>query len=117
MKEMKKMKKVFLMIILAGLFIAPSSFADEAQEKMYLNQLLNQLDAMQPLIIAAQKSEPKNARIQFHYTRFRDVQGKPHNGLLEDIQAIRAGVAQKLNSVTVEPRAVSPIKGDYDDRG
>jgi RAQPRD family integrative conjugative element protein len=83
------------------------------KEKMYLTQILNQIDAMQPLIIAAEKSQPSNTRIKFHYIRYRDSHGNLHNGLLEDIQAIKSGITQKLNDTSVEPRIITPIKGDY----
>ena len=106
------MKKVILGILLLSLFTT-NSFATEAQEKIYLTQMLNQLDAMQPLIIAAEKVQPQNTRIQFHYTKYHDNKGHLHNGLLEDIQSIKAGITQKLNAAGIEPRVVAPIKGDY----
>ncbi len=71
---------------------------------------------MQPLIIAAEKSQPANTRIKFHYTQYRDNHGNVHHGLLEDIQAIKFGITQKLNDTSVEPRVVAPIKGDYLDK-
>lgn len=105
-------------IISAGLFvglalIATTGFANENQERIYLVQILNQLNSIQPFIVAAAKEQPKNARIQFHYTRYSDQEGHLHNGLLEDIQAIQAGIKQKLNLPTIEPRIVTPITGDY----
>lgn len=108
-----KKKTILILIPLFLLITATSSFADEAKERIYLVQILNQLDAVQPIILAAAKEQPKNIRIQFHYTRYTDAKGQVHNGLLEDIQAIRAGIEQKLNQTSVEPRVVQPIKGDY----
>ena len=106
------MKKILISILCLSIF-SSSSFATESQEKIYLTQILNQLDAMQPLIIAAKGAQPQNTRIQFHYTKYHDDKGKLHNGLLEDIQAIKAGITQKLNTTGIEPRIVAPIKGDY----
>jgi RAQPRD family integrative conjugative element protein len=106
------MKKILMMFLCLSIF-STNSFANEVQEKIYLTQILNQLDAIQPAIVAAAKAQPQNTRIQFHYTRYRDNKGKLHNGLLEDIQAIKSGIIQKLNSANIEPHVIAPIKGDY----
>ena len=59
--------------------------------------MINQLDALKPLIIAANKEQEPNARIKFHYTFYRDFNGITHNGLLEDIHEIKKGIQEKLN--------------------
>lgn len=108
------MRKVFFRILIVVLcFSSVDCFASETQERVYLQQILNQLDAIQPLILAAQKEQPQNTHIKFHYTKFRDNQGQWHNGLLEDLQAIKAGIVQKLNQPTIEPRVITPLKADY----
>lgn len=105
-------KWLFISLILAFL----TANADEASEKIYLTQIVNQLNAIQPLILAAQKEQPTNQRIQFHYSRYKDSRGQVHNGLLEDVQAIKKGIEAQLNSTTVEPRTFQPIQGDYLDQ-
>lgn len=107
----KNIKK-YLFILLVILFLTPV-FASEQKERIYLIQLLNQLDAMQPIILAAEREQPKNLRIQFHYTKFVDGRGQSHNGLLEDVQAMRKGIEDQLNHERHEPRFVVPITGDY----
>lgn len=109
-------QKVFILgICILSIFsiFSTNCFANEQTEKMYLTQMLNQIDAMQSLIIAAEKAQPANTRIKFHYTRYKDSHGNIHNGLQEDVQAIKSGITQKLNDTSVEPRVVAPIKGDY----
>jgi RAQPRD family integrative conjugative element protein len=110
------MDKIF--VIALGLVVAFTSsvcLADEVKERMYLIQIINQLDAIQPLILAAQHEQPPNTRIHFHYTKFNNNQGQICNGLLEDIQNIKSGVNEELNSVAIEPRAIKPLNGDYID--
>ena len=109
-------KKLFILGICIPSIFSTACFANDATEKMYLTQILNQIDAMQPLIIAAEKSQPANTRIKFHYSQYKDNHGKLHNGLLEDIQAIKSGITQKLNNTSIVPRVVAPIKGDYLDK-
>jgi RAQPRD family integrative conjugative element protein len=83
------------------------------QERIYLVQLVNQLNALLPVITTAEKSQPKNQRVSFHYSAWHDAKGKRHNGLWEDVREIKSGIEEKLNTVTVEPRVVVPIQGDY----
>jgi RAQPRD family integrative conjugative element protein len=83
------------------------------QERIYLIQLLNQINAMLPTIQAAKKQQLPNTRIKFHYTQYRDANGQIHNGILEDVQAIKRGIEEKLNGTSIEPRSVQPIHGDY----
>ena len=109
----------FLLII--G-FLATSSaqaFADTNNpttgdtEKAYLIQMMNQLDAIQPFILAAKNVQLPDKRVQFHYSRYQNSQGQYHNGLLEDVQSIKAGIAQYINQPAIEPRIVQPLQGDY----
>lgn len=114
---MEKMKKLVLIILsLVGFSCFTNSFASETQERLYLVQILNQLSAIQPFVIAAAKEQPKNLRTQFHYIRYQDAQGCWHNGLLEDIQSIKQGIKEKLHNTPVEPRVITPISGDYLER-
>jgi len=107
------MKKIILIILMGWFVVCDITYADTEQENVYLTQILNALNAIQPLIIAAEKQQPQNTRIEFHYTKYQDSQGQWHNGLLEDVKAIQTGIKEQLNSVSVEPRTVMPLKGDY----
>ncbi len=104
---------ISICLLLAFGFTTFQCFAGVDQERMYLVQILNQLNAIQPLILKAQKEQPANTRIQFHYSQYKDTHGQLHNGLLEDAQAIKKGIEQALNHTSIEPRTVAPIKGDY----
>lgn len=82
-------KKLILSSVILSIVLIKNSYAnnlDDSKEDVYLKQIYNQLDAIQPFIMAAQKAQLKNQRIQFHYTKYKDNQGNWHNGLLEDIQ-------------------------------
>lgn len=107
------MKKIILMMLMGWFVVCDTTYADTEPENIYLIQILNALHAIQPLILAAEKQQPLNTRISFHYTKFQDVQGQWHDGLLEDIQSIESGIKEQLSSVSVEPRTITPLKGDY----
>lgn len=106
-----KIKLSLIMILVCVLSMRV--MASEASEKMYLLQMINQLEAVKPLIIAAQNAQIKDARILFHYTSYHDAEGIKHNGLLEDINEIKKGIQEKLNQTAPEPRHFQAIKGDY----
>ncbi|HVV68002.1 MAG TPA: RAQPRD family integrative conjugative element protein [Gammaproteobacteria bacterium] len=113
MKRIKQMLVLMLCGVMTQVFASPQP---EDQERSYLVQLVNQLDAMTPLVLAAEREQPQNVRMQFHYTAWRDSKGQLHNGLLEDIKTIKAGIRQKLDQTPVEPRALDAIRGDYLDK-
>jgi RAQPRD family integrative conjugative element protein len=100
----------FLVLTALPLYMAQATCEKENQ---YLVQVLNQLDAMLPLITAAEREQPNDLRIRFHYTQYRDANGKLHNGLKDDIQTIRRGIEEKLNSTSNTARTLLPIEGDY----
>lgn len=105
-----------IMTLLTGLvvvLVVQGAFASSEQERIYLLQLLCQIDAMQPTLLAAQKEQPKDARVQFHYTGYRDGDGQWHNGVSDDLKLIQTGIQEKLDHLSIEPRSVTPIKGDY----
>ena len=105
--------KNYLVIGLLLSLFSTSIMASNEQEKIYLTQIINQLDALRPLILAADKEQDQNNRIKFHYFTYRDSNENPHNGLLEDVIAIKKGIQERLNQSTPEPRNFQKIKGDY----
>lgn len=118
--ENKFFKNIFKkeLIVLFFLFIGivQVATASPEQERVYLLQLIHQIDAMKPTLLAAQHEQSKTARIQFHYTVYRDVHGQWHPGVWEDLQKIRAGIEEKLeNASAAEVRTPEPVEGDYQD--
>jgi len=103
----------FTLFLILLIFSSICFANNNASEKIYLTQILNQLNTMQPLILAAKQEQPPNTRVQFHYTRYKDAKGQWHNGVLEDVQAIKSGIAEKLNDTSIEPRVFAPVRGDY----
>jgi RAQPRD family integrative conjugative element protein len=107
-------KKRFILCFLV-LGIIQSATASPEQERIYLLQLIHQIDSMKPTVLAAQREQSKTARIQFHYTAYRDVHGQWHPGVWEDLQSIRSGIEEKLEHSPAEGRTPEPVQGDYMD--
>ncbi len=109
-----KLKNGFVLFFLVFGMIQ-SATASPEQERVYLLQLIHQMDAMKPTLLAAEKEQSKTARIQFHYTAYRDIHGQWHPGVWEDLQSIRSGIEEKLEHSPAEVRTIEPIQGDYMD--
>lgn len=103
--------KYFILVLMFG--FNQVVLAGDAEERMYLMQAMNQIQAVKPLLIAAAKEQPKTNRVKFHYTSFRGSDGKTHNGVMEDVAEIEKGIREKLHKISSEPHTFSPIKGDY----
>jgi RAQPRD family integrative conjugative element protein len=112
-KLIQKMRKNLGCFSLLALLSIPVAMASPEQERVYVLQLLHQIDALELTLSAAQKEQSPDARIQFHYTAYRDSNGELHNGVLEDLQLIRRGVEEHLSESPEEPRLMLPIQGDY----
>lgn len=94
------MKKVLIVFILTS-FLG-TVFADTVDERVELARINSVLNAVYPLIDAAQKAAPTNARETFHYDWLRS-----------DIQSIQAGIAERINKTPIEPRVVTLLKTHY----
>ena len=105
-----KIKTIFFISILA---ISHSIYASDEQERIYLTQVLNQLNAIKPLLVSAAREQPTSNRVTFHYTKFRHSDGKISNGIIEDINEIENGIREKLHYSSRSPHTFKPIKGDY----
>jgi len=91
-------------LITAGivLTICQLSLADTEQMNATLARVNMVLTQINPLINAAEKEQDKNARVKFQFDTLR-----------ADIEKIQAGISQEINLVSIQPRSVKPISGDY----
>lgn len=114
-KKMKKIKKriIFGLLFMSLLFNSSVSvYADPETERVYLTEIRHQLDALQPLLQAAEIAQNKTARVRLHYTAYRDRQGKIHTGLREQLADIKIQLDQALDHASPEPAPLPPIKDD-----
>jgi len=111
-EETMKNKLRVLMFVCVSL-ISIHALASTEKEKIYLVHMINQLDALRPLAIAASKEQEKFQRVQFHYLTYKDSDGYKHSGVLDDIDEIKKGIQIRLASIAIQPREFSQIKGDY----
>lgn len=95
------------------LVFMPALYADQAQMDATLVKMINQLEAMKPLIRQAKQEQPANPRYRIHFDRWQDLHGQWHNGLRQDIESIQHALIAAVNRPAIAPRTYTPIKGDF----
>lgn len=98
--------------LLAFMFVIQAK-ANTEQMNETMVRMINQIDALFPLIEQAAKEQEKNARIQFHFDNWIDANGVKHDGLRENLFEIRAALINQINQSNLTPKIVAPINGDY----
>ena len=96
----KILKTLLIMSVSASLI--GTAYADTENEHALLAEVIQQINALTPLINQAQAQADPNARIVFNYAQLRS-----------DLQLIKNGINQPLTSTALEPRQVTPLSGDY----
>jgi RAQPRD family integrative conjugative element protein len=100
-------------ILLLTLACSTTSLADDEQMKENLVKIINQLQAIKPLIYQAEKSQIDNPRVKIHFDSWIDGNGVKHAGLRNDVEAIQQSLIAAINQESVEPRIYQPIKNDF----
>ncbi len=77
--------------------------------------IINQLDAILPLI---EQGKAEQARLlplpkRFEFERYKTVDGVIHDGLKQDILAIRKALVNTINQTPLVPGYVKPLARDY----
>jgi RAQPRD family integrative conjugative element protein len=93
-------RAICLAIVLV--FVASEVSADAHSERDALARVVNELDALKPLIDAAEAEANSDARVRFRYDWLR-----------ADLRQVESGIQDHVDAPRVEPRAFPPLRGDY----
>ncbi len=98
------MRTIYLLAIgLLGILIPIySAFADADGEREVLARINHELQTIIPLINQAASQANPDARIRFQY-----------DWLKQDIDRIRGGIQEHIDTPRSEPRTFPPLRGDY----
>jgi RAQPRD family integrative conjugative element protein len=88
--------------ILGFLMPIHSSIADAEGEREVLARISHEIQAIRPLINQAASQANPDARIRFQYDWLR-----------QDLEQIRRGIQDHINTPRSEPRIFPPLRGDY----
>lgn len=78
-----------------------------------LVRIINQINALLPILSEAQNQIEPNARIQLHIEGFEDARGQRHPGLRDDLLAIRNSLIEYINEPVIAPRKITPLALDF----
>ena len=78
-----------------------------------LVRVINQLNAIMPLLDEAKHEITPNARIQLHIEQFEDANGQYHAGLRDDLLTIRNALIDYINQPIIAPRKITPLAMDF----
>lgn len=103
---MMLIKRWYLIYLVTG-FIAllaysPITYANTAQMHETLSRIKAILSQINPLINLAKQQQDPNVRIQFQFEHLR-----------QDVSKIQQGILAAINRVSIQPRVVKPLSGDY----
>ncbi|HAT8692480.1 TPA: hypothetical protein F8S02_02225 [Legionella pneumophila] len=104
------MKRLLLMLMLS---LPLASHASEEALNQTLVRVINQINAVMPLLDEAQNEIEPNTRIQLHIESFEGADGKTHAGLRNDLLAIRNSLIDYINKPAIEPKTIKPLSLDF----
>ncbi len=104
------MKRIFLAILV---FISVTGHANNENLNETLVRIINQINAIMPLLDEAQAELNPNARIQLNIGSFNDDEGHHHAGVREDLLMIRNGLIDYINQPVIAPRKIKPLNNDF----
>ena len=87
--------------------------ASTVQMNQTIARMINQIDALLPLITQASSEQDATARVQFHFDGWVDANGAEHDGLRQSLLAIRTALVNQINQSNLTPKKIIPISGDY----
>ncbi len=101
------------LICLALLITSFTTNASDSNLNETLVRIINQINAIKPLLDEAQSEISANARVQLHIDGFKDAQGHFHAGLRDDLLTIRNDLIDYINQPAIAPRKVKPLALDF----
>lgn len=101
---------IFILMISTASF---TTYASDIALNQTLVRIINQLNAIMPLLDEAQSEVEPNTRIQLHIESFEGSDGKQHAGLRQDVLSIRNGLIDYINKPAIEPKTIQPLALDF----
>lgn len=101
------------LLCLTLMIVSLNSWANNPDLNETLVRIINQINAIMPLLDEAQTQLPINTRIQLQIEGFEDAQGQHHAGVREDLLNIRNGLIDYINQPIIAPRKIKPLEMDF----
>lgn len=102
--------------VVMGIFImvlASIACAETSELNNTLVRVINQLNAVLPLLDEAKAEINPNSRLQLHIDAFEGADGQVHAGVRDDVLALRNALIACINKPAIEPKTVKPMAFDF----
>jgi len=90
-----------------------TTHASDATLNQTLVRIINQINAVMPLLDEAKSEIEPNARITLHIDAFEGADGNSHAGLRDDLLSIRNALIDYINKPMIEPKTIQPLALDF----
>ena len=101
------------MLVLGFSLICANASASEAELNNTLVRIINQMNAILPLLDEAEDEINPNARIRLHIDAFEGADDIKHPGLRDDLKSMRNALIDYINKPAIEPKTVKPLALDF----
>lgn len=105
------MKRFFLLMLISITSI--TSHANDEALNQTLVRIINQINAVMPLLDEAKTEIEPNARIALHIDAFEGADGKMRAGLRDDLLSIRNALIDYINKPVIAPKTIKPLALDF----
>ncbi|MBA2710129.1 MAG: hypothetical protein H0U57_06020 [Tatlockia sp.] len=102
--------------LMMGLFLVMATSLASAEEvalNSTLVRVINQINAVFPLLDEAKDEVLPTSRIKLHIDSFEGQDGLSHPGVRDDLLAIRNALIAYINKPAIEPKTVKPLALDF----
>ena len=89
------------------------TYATDEELNTTLVRVINQINAILPLLDEAKTEIEPNARIQLHIDSFEGADGLQHAGVRDDLKSVRNALIDYINKPAIEPKTVKPLSFDF----
>ena len=97
-----RITQVLIVGLLGATLPVQFAVADADGERAALARIIHELQAIDPLITEAASQANPDARVRFQYDWLR-----------QDLNRIRLGIQEHIDTPRSEPRTFPPLRGDY----
>jgi hypothetical protein len=105
------MKK--LLVVVGFCLMSVGVQASEAELNNTIVRVINQMNAILPLLDEAEDEIEPNARIRLHIDSFEGADRAKHPGVRDDLKSMRNALIDYINKPEIEPKTVKPLVFDF----
>ena len=105
------MKRILLSVLIG--LVSAGVNAHNAALSQTLVRVINQINALMPLLDELKAEVEPKSRMQLQVESFEGADGQIHPGLRDDLLMIRNALIDYINKPAIEPKTIKPLALDF----